>query len=128
MYPKQRLMLVEKKTAGQWPVWTSAFTSVPTAPASSGRTWSHDPVAKPGSEMALPDCEADALLCTCQPLRPNVVTRADALAVPETAHPATTASTERVLIGTNRDTLTLLQAPSCSVLADRPFVNGLINI
>src|SRR5581483_3719783 len=117
-------MLVEKKTFGQWPVCTSALTSVPTAPASSGWTCSHEPVAKPGFEIVSPGCGAAALLWTCQPCRPSVVMRADALAVGDTANPATAASMERVLTGTNRDTLTLLLRPSCSVHTDRLFVNG----
>jgi hypothetical protein len=50
MYPKQVFMLAEKNTLGQRPFCTRAPTSVPTAPASSGRTGSHDAVANPGCE------------------------------------------------------------------------------
>src|ERR1700739_4604567 len=64
MEPKQVFMLVEKNTFGQCPVWTSAPTSVPTAPASSGCTCIHDPAAKPDFEITLPACRACALLCT----------------------------------------------------------------
>ena len=55
-------MFVEKNTFGQRPVWTSAPTSVPGAPASSGRTCSHDAVPKPGVEIAAGDCVACAVL------------------------------------------------------------------
>ena len=71
-------MFVEKNTSGQWPVCTSAPTSVPTAPASSGLTCSHEPVGKPGVEICWGDCVACALLWTCQPPRPTVWVSAEA--------------------------------------------------
>src|SRR5947209_12391971 len=71
-------MFVEKKTLGQRPAWTSPPISVPGAPALSGRTWSQDWGVKPGPEMAAPPCVAWALLWTCQPPRPSVVTAAAA--------------------------------------------------
>ena len=85
-------MFVEKNTFGQWPVWTSALTSVPTAPPSSGRTCSHDPVANPGVEICAPAWVARALLCTCHPPRPTVVVRADAAEAPSATTMAAAAS------------------------------------
>jgi hypothetical protein len=78
--------------SGSAPVCTSALTSVPTAPPSSGLTCSHDPVANPGVEIWAPSCDAWALLCTCQPPSPTVVVRADALAAVRTASVAATSS------------------------------------
>jgi len=80
-------MLVEKNTFGQRPVWTSAFTSVPTAPASSGLTSSQEPVGKPGVEIWEPACVASALLWTCQPPSPTILVSADAADVPIAASP-----------------------------------------
>jgi hypothetical protein len=78
MNPKQLFMLVEKKTLGHRPLWTSAATSVPGAPAPSGRTCSHDPVANPGLEMTAPDSPVRALVWTRQPPTPTVLVAAEA--------------------------------------------------
>jgi hypothetical protein len=67
MEPKQRFMFVEKNTFAQCPVWTSAPTSVPAAPASSGLTWSQSLVGNPALEICAPACATCALLCTCHP-------------------------------------------------------------
>src|SRR5947209_9469132 len=75
-------MFSEKKTFGQRWFWTSALSSVPTAPASSGRTCSHEPVRNPGSEIRVADCVAAAALWTCQPWRPRVSSLAEAVDVP----------------------------------------------
>ena len=55
-------MLVEKKTLGQRPFWTSASTSVPGAPPSSGATFSQPGAANPGRDSAAPSLPAAALL------------------------------------------------------------------
>src|SRR5438105_4935035 len=66
-------MLVEKNAFAHWLFWTSASSSVPGAPASSGVTFSQPAVEKPGVEMALPGWVTVELLCTSQPLRPIVL-------------------------------------------------------
>jgi hypothetical protein len=62
MNPKQLFMFVEKNTLGHRPPWTSAETSVPGAPAPSGRPCSHDPAPKLALEMTAPDSAARALV------------------------------------------------------------------
>src|ERR1700722_13574858 len=68
-------------SSGQMPCCSSASTSVPTPPASSGLTVSQLLVLKPGSEIWPPPspapvpevhCVVAAVLCTCQPPRPIV--------------------------------------------------------
>src|SRR3954447_26789288 len=80
-------MFVEKKTPGHAPFCTSAPTSVPTPPASSGFTGTQSPVPKPGVEISPPGWVAIAWLCTCQPCRPSVRVPAQA-GVAESAMPA----------------------------------------
>ena len=48
--------------------------SVPGAPALSLATRSQDRALKPGAEIAAPDCVAVALLATCQPPAPRLMT------------------------------------------------------
>ena len=86
-------MCVEKKTLGQCPFWTSASTSVPGAPPSSGATFSQPLAPKPGRETAAPSLPAEALLCTCQPFRPTVWVAAPADAGPASAAMAAAAMT-----------------------------------
>jgi hypothetical protein len=86
-----------KNTFGHRPAWSRAPASVPGAPASSARTWSHDPVAKLEREILAPDWGACALLCTSQPARPNVVTSADAAGAIQAAHAMTVAQVNQSL-------------------------------
>src|SRR5581483_4682359 len=73
-------MLVEKKTLGHLPAWTRAPTSVPGAPASSGRTSIQAPSLGVGAEITAPLSPSCALLCTCHPPRPMVRVLAEATA------------------------------------------------
>ena len=66
-------MLLEKKTFGHSPCCSTASTSAPGAPASSGVTLKKAEVLKPGVEMTAPVWVATELLWTSHPPVPMVV-------------------------------------------------------
>ena len=117
-------MLFEKNTSGQCPVCTSAPTSVPTAPASSGMTCSHELASKPGVETCPPPCGTLALLCTCHPSSPTIRVSADAAAAPHA--PATSTNMIEVTSTANqrqRDSRNIRSPPSST--NDRKFGKAL---
>src|SRR2546423_774798 len=116
-------MLVERNTSGHLWFCTSAFSSVPTASASSGRTFNQEPVRKRGREICPPVWRALALLCPCQPERRRATTPADAVAAVDAVASTMNTSTASNFTAANRDTRTslpfLLQTPVGTAAARR---------